>query len=233
MWTLTHIYYELEIIFNPAYTTTWSSLDLVNPVINPITGDITSFDYSKFDDYVVQPIPLQHHELSTTTRNKIMYWLDKDFSITVNYDLPMGGSVNPDNYQVNILHGIPITVQPRYAGRPPMKNGNGLVEVQRGVGDHGIHGSKRKRPAKLSDHVAHRGAEAVEGPEQVKTGIMDLSPFLGQKKSATTALAKAQAQAFLQMAHVGGYRGLAHPECDLRSGKTVAVHNGRENPQQP
>ena len=113
MWTLTHIYYELEIIFNPAYTTTWSSLDLVNPVINPITGDITSFDYSKFDDYVVQPIPLQHHELSTTTRNKIMYWLDKDFSITVNYDLPMGGSVNPDNYQVNILHGIPITVQPK------------------------------------------------------------------------------------------------------------------------
>lgn len=107
------IVYSLEIIFNPSYEPTYSALDLVNPQFDDLTGDITSFERSRFDDYVVQATPLQHHELSTTTRTKIMYWLDKDFNITVNYDLPMGGSVNPDNYQVNILHGITITVQPK------------------------------------------------------------------------------------------------------------------------
>ena len=64
---------------------------------------------------MVQIEPLMHHELSELTRITIMNWLDKDLNITVNYSLPEGGSVTPDNYQVNILHGIPITVQPKTA----------------------------------------------------------------------------------------------------------------------
>ena len=110
---LIHVWYELEIIFNPSYTPTYSSLDLVNPSINPITGDITSFERSKFDSYVVQTTPLQHHELSTLTRSTIMDWLDLDFNIGINYDFLEGGSTSPNNYQINILHGIPITVQPK------------------------------------------------------------------------------------------------------------------------
>ncbi|MCK6613732.1 MAG: hypothetical protein L6Q47_05800 [Ignavibacteriaceae bacterium] len=107
------IYYELQIIFNPAFIPTWSGLDLVGTNIDPITGDITSFNRSKFDDYVVQTVPLRHHELSMITRNKIMNWLDKDLNIAINYNLLEGGSASSDNYQVNILHGIPITVQPK------------------------------------------------------------------------------------------------------------------------
>lgn len=110
---LINIYYELEIIFNPAYTPTWSGLDLVDYDIDQITGDITTIGYSKFDDYVVQTTPLEHHELSQLTRNSIMSWLNKNSNITVNYNLQEGGSVSPDNYQVQILHGIPITVQPQ------------------------------------------------------------------------------------------------------------------------
>jgi hypothetical protein len=88
-------------------------LDLVNAHIDDITGNITSFERSKFDDYVVQTTPLQHHELSTVTRTKIMNWLGKNFNIGVNYNFVEGGSADPDNYQVRILHGIPITVQPK------------------------------------------------------------------------------------------------------------------------
>jgi hypothetical protein len=110
---LIHLYYELQIIFNPAYIPTWSGLDLVNPNIDNLTGNITSFDRSKFDDYIVQATPLQHHELSTATRIKIMNWLNKNFNIGVNYNFIEGGSANPDNYQVKILHSIPITVQPK------------------------------------------------------------------------------------------------------------------------
>lgn len=104
--------YSMEIIFNPAYTPTWSSLDLVDWHDDSF-GNITSFDHSKFDDFVVQPVPLQHHVLSSLTRNKIMEWLNKTSNITVNYSLQEGGSVTPDNYQVRILHGIPITVNPK------------------------------------------------------------------------------------------------------------------------
>lgn len=105
------IYYELSIIFNPAYIPTWSALDLVNWDDDPF-GNITSFDSSKFDDYVLQATPLQHHELSTVTRNKIMDWLDLDFNIEIEYDLFEGGSTNSDNYQVNILRGSSIEILP-------------------------------------------------------------------------------------------------------------------------
>jgi len=104
------VWYELSIIFNPSYIPTWSGLDLVNWQDDSF-GNIISFDHSKFDDYILQTIPLEHHELSTLTRNKIMDWLDLDLDITVNYDLLNGGTANPDNYQVNILHGISINVQ--------------------------------------------------------------------------------------------------------------------------
>lgn len=107
------IYYQLEIIFNPSYEPTYSALDLVNPEFNDLTGDIITFDRSKFDDYVVQPTPLQHHELSEVTRNKIVEWLNRDFNITVNYNLLEGGSVSPDVYSGRILHGTSITVPPK------------------------------------------------------------------------------------------------------------------------
>jgi len=106
-------YYELAIIFNPAYTPTYSALDLVNPQIDNLTGDIILPVSSRFDDYVVQPTPLQHHELSTTTRNKIVEWLNRNFNITVNFNLLEGGSVTPDVYSVRILHGTSITVPPK------------------------------------------------------------------------------------------------------------------------
>jgi hypothetical protein len=54
---------------------------------------LTSHEGSKFDDFVIQPEPLEHHELSEVTRNKIMTWLNKNSNITVNYSLPEGGSV--------------------------------------------------------------------------------------------------------------------------------------------
>lgn len=108
-----NITYELAIIFNPSYEPTYAALDLVNPQLNDLTGDIVSFERSKFDDYVVQPTPLQHHELSTTTRNKIVEWLNRNFDITVNYNLLEGGSVGPDVYSVRILHGASITVPPK------------------------------------------------------------------------------------------------------------------------
>lgn len=107
-----HVWYELSIIFNPSYIPTWSGLDLVNWQDDSF-GNIISFDHSKFDDYVIQTTPLEHHELSNLTRNEIMNWLDLDFNIEVNYDLINGGTTNPDNYQVNILHGVPIQVEPK------------------------------------------------------------------------------------------------------------------------
>ncbi|MFA6981202.1 MAG: T9SS type A sorting domain-containing protein [Ignavibacteriaceae bacterium] len=108
-----HIFYDLEIIFNPTFIPTYSSLDLVNTVVNTISGDITSFERSKFDEYVVQTTPVQHHVLTDVTRTNIMNWLNKDFNIDINYNLPNGGSTNSDSYPVKILHGIPITVQPK------------------------------------------------------------------------------------------------------------------------
>lgn len=108
----TNVYYELAFIFNPAYTPTWSALDLVDwtPDHNL---NIASYDRSKFDDYVVQPIPLEHHELSTLTREKIMYWLNKQFNFTVNYNLLEGGYTAADNHQAVILRGLPVTIQPK------------------------------------------------------------------------------------------------------------------------
>ena len=109
-----NIYYELEIIFNPSYTPTWSSLDLVNyEEINQTTGDFTTIGQSKFDDYVVQTTSVYHSNLSTETRNNIVTWLAKNFNISVGYNLPEGGYITPDNYQVQILHGKSITVQPK------------------------------------------------------------------------------------------------------------------------
>jgi hypothetical protein len=107
------VYYELEILFNPVYHPTWSSLDLVDKVINETTGDILSFTRSKFDDYVVQTTPLYHQELSTTTRSKITSWLNLNFNIGVNYNFVEGGSAGPDNYSGRILRGVQTTAQPR------------------------------------------------------------------------------------------------------------------------
>ncbi len=107
------VYYEMQIIFNPAYIPTYSSLDLVNYTVNNTTGNIDVIGTSKFNDYVVQTTPVQHHVLTTTTRSKIASWLNQNFNIGVNYNFVEGGSANPDNYQVQILHGIPITVQPK------------------------------------------------------------------------------------------------------------------------
>lgn len=42
-----------------------------------------------------------------------MGWLNKNSSITINYSLPEGGSISPDNYQVKILHPIQITIPPK------------------------------------------------------------------------------------------------------------------------
>ena len=106
------IYYELSIIFNPAYIPTWSALDLVNPQINTINGNITSFDRSKFDDFVMQTHPLQHHELSNETRNAILDWLDLDFNLQVAYNLINGGNLSPINNFLNILHGVLFQVSP-------------------------------------------------------------------------------------------------------------------------
>ncbi len=105
------VWYELEFVFNPAYQPTWSALDFTPH--HDDFGNLLEPYNSKFDDYIVQIDPLEHHELSELTRNKIMYWLDKDFNVTINYNLMEGGTTNPDNYQVNILHGLPISVQPK------------------------------------------------------------------------------------------------------------------------
>ncbi len=84
---------------------------MVDPYIDPITGSISSFDHSKFDDFEVQSSPLEHHELSVHSRNSVMDWLDLDFNITRDYNLINGGSASSDNFPVNILHGIPIEAQ--------------------------------------------------------------------------------------------------------------------------
>jgi len=106
------IYYELSTEFNPVFIPTWSGLDLVNADINLTSGDITSFDHSNFDDYVVQTSPLEHHELSTLSQNEIMSWLDLDFDITVNYSLLNGGTRSSDIYQIPIMIDLPIQIQP-------------------------------------------------------------------------------------------------------------------------
>ncbi len=108
-----HVWYELEILFNPSYIPTYSALDLVNPHPDPLTGDITSFERSKFDSYVVPEIPLQHHELSEITRDSIMTWLNKNSNILVNYSLQEGGALSADIYPVKILNPIQITVTPK------------------------------------------------------------------------------------------------------------------------
>ena len=103
-----HVWYELQIIFNPAYQPTWSSLDFT-PYHDDFGNLIEPYN-SKFDSYVVQTTPLEHHELSQVTRNRITDWLNLIFNISLNYSLLEGGSANPDNHQVQILHGLPITV---------------------------------------------------------------------------------------------------------------------------
>jgi len=111
-----HAWYTLEFVFNPAYQPTWSSLDLYDA--NNLTkrpdhdswGNLKEPFISKFDDFVVQDEAVEHHVLTERTRTTIMNWLDTDLNVTINYNSPEGGTINPDNYQFKILHPVTITV---------------------------------------------------------------------------------------------------------------------------
>jgi hypothetical protein len=105
--------YELNIFFNPVYMPTWSALDLQDVVIDDISGDIRSYSRSKFDDFAVQASPLMHNEVSDISRAKIASWVNKTFNVTVNYSLLAGGTTDPDVFQVPILRGASVTIQPR------------------------------------------------------------------------------------------------------------------------
>ena len=88
------IYYELSIVFNPVFIPTWSSLDLEGVNIDNITGDIISYQSSKFDDFITQASPLMHHELSDGSRTQIMNWLNLNHNLSLDYNLLNGGSIN-------------------------------------------------------------------------------------------------------------------------------------------
>jgi hypothetical protein len=107
-------YYELEVLYNPVYQPTWSTLDLQQPfVIDTLTGDITSYTRAMFDEFLVQTRPIMHHETSALSRSQLQSWLNKSFDLTISYDLTDGGSVNPVTYHVPVLGNTPITILPQ------------------------------------------------------------------------------------------------------------------------
>jgi len=108
-----HVFYELEIIFNPAYIPTWSALDLQGVDFDETSGDIISYTSSKFDDFAVQDTTLMHHELSQTSRSKILSWLNRTSNLNVNYTLQEGGTTSPETFPVTILRNTPITIPPK------------------------------------------------------------------------------------------------------------------------
>lgn len=107
------IYYELNTVFNPVFIPTWSGIDLVNPYVNELTGNIESHNGSKFNDYLVQSTALEHHELSMLSENKVMTWLNRGFNLDVTYELPFTSTTVPeDNYHLKIMEPAPVSVAP-------------------------------------------------------------------------------------------------------------------------
>ncbi|MCK6603070.1 MAG: alpha/beta hydrolase, partial [Bacteroidetes bacterium] len=79
--------WSLLINYNPVFIPTWSSLFI--PRETP-TGtnlnwnlDIIDTTVTKFDDYVVQKNPVEHHIITPETRSKILLWAEIGTKITV------------------------------------------------------------------------------------------------------------------------------------------------------
>lgn len=105
-------YLEFKIYFNPVFITTQSSLHLTD-VHQDSLLNITSYASSHFDDFGIQTAPLMHNQVSSQSRTKIMGWLNKTSNFNISYTLLEGGSTNPETFQVRVLGGTSVTIQPK------------------------------------------------------------------------------------------------------------------------
>jgi hypothetical protein len=99
----------LDIYYDPVFIPTWSALDIPNHNIDSgynLTNDLNT---SRFDDYMVQDHPIQHHEISVKTRNMLKSWFLKYRSFAFNnpFEILTRVVINTNDivFQSNVIVG--------------------------------------------------------------------------------------------------------------------------------
>ncbi|HXC67585.1 MAG TPA: alpha/beta fold hydrolase, partial [Nitrospiraceae bacterium] len=112
---LFNAYFEASINFDPVIVPTWSALHLVGYGVDPSTGNVSPVGQSKFDATYVQPTRLYHTDFSEGTAEKVLSWLGRSASLTVNYILPEGGTIVADQHTYAILDVASVAIPPKVA----------------------------------------------------------------------------------------------------------------------
>ena len=101
-----------------------------------------------------------------------------------------------------------------------------------GQGDEVVGEADVQLAAQVLVQAVDLGAEALQGAEQLQRRLVHLAAFLGQGEAGAAALAQAQAEALLQVAHLLADGRAADAQHALGGREAAALDDAAEDAQQ-